>query len=885
MSITVGACLGPYEVLGRLGAGGMGVVYRARDTRLGREVAIKVLPAAFAEDGDRLRRFELEARATGSLNHPNLMVVFDSGTHEGEPYLVMELLNGETLRERLSGKPLPTKKAVEIALQVAQGLTAAHEKGIVHRDLKPDNIFITREGRVKILDFGLAKITEGAALSDGEVTERLPAPLEGSPSIAGPGTAMGMVVGTVGYMSPEQVRGEKLDGRSDLFCLGVILWEMLTGKHPFRGDSSIETLHAIMKEEPPEVDPSLKWPPLLERVLHSCLAKEPSGRFHSAHDLAFALEATTGSDTGSLAGLKVNLSRPRRMGRALPWVAGGGSAVLLYFGLAWYLAWPPFRPATQPRFTRLTYAQGTVNAAFFSADGRSIFYSGRFHGQKPEIFVRTPESPEARPLQSLGADLLAVSNDNELAVLKEAQETPQGRSRTLAQMPGGGGNSRDLLENVLEAAWRNSGQKLAVVTQDSGFRSRLECPPGKVLHTSLGSLKLLRMSPAGDRLALVDGTGGRTDVMVFEASGAGRILFTKAEDAFASSLTGLAWKPDGTELWYSEQQGSQTAIWALTMTGRRRLVWRAYGTIQLLDLAANGRVLAASHQVRTGVFFQLLGQASVRDLSIQDGTQAIAFTPDGSALLLQESASLDGNTGQDLTYLLNLEGGSPVRLAQGSPRSLSPDGKYVGMSIQEGESETPGNVLTFVPTGAGSLLKVGVPDRFEGLDDGLLFQKGTKVLFAGLEKGQDWRFYTMDRTGGVPRPFTPVGIRAPRPLLLSPDGTTMVGTTTTRGQHTRYALNGEGTQPIRGLKDWETPFAWTADGRNLLVSGRADELPIQIYLLDPDTGKRRLVHTFAPPDATGYLQTPQICMSADGKRFAFTFRKKLSELFLIEGLK
>ena len=879
MSIAVGSRLGPYEVLGRLGAGGMGVVYRARDTRLGREVAIKVLPQSFAEDGDRLRRFELEARATGSLNHPNLLVVFDAGTHEGEPYLVMELLLGETLRERLAGKALPIKKAVELALQIAHGLSAAHEKGIVHRDLKPDNIFLTREGRVKILDFGLAKMTEGAVPAEGDATKQLPPPLCGTSSNAGPRTAVGTVVGTVGYMSPEQVRGEKLDGRSDLFCLGVILWEMLTGKHPFRGDSNIETLHAIMKEEPPELDPSMKLPPLLEKVLHSCLAKDPSGRFHSAHDLAFALEASTGSHTGSLTGLNVGVARGRRGRRLLSWAAGLGLALGLGLGLAWFLD----HPAAPPSFTRLTFAPGTVNAAFFSADGRSIFYSGRFHGQKAEIFVRTPESPEPRPLLSQGASLLAVSDTNDLAILKEAHAT--GQSRTLAQMPGGGGSTRDLLENVQEAAWRGNTQKMAAITQDSGFQSRLEFPPGNVLHKSLGTLKLLRMSHAGDRLALVDGTGGRTDILMFDAKGKGRVLYTKATDAFASTVTGLAWKPNGDAIWYSEQQGGQTAFWALTLNGKRRLVWRGYGAIQLLDLAADGRVLAASHQARMGVFLQTLGQQGVRDVSILDGTQAVAFTPDGTALLLQESPSLDGNTGKDITYLLSVKGGPPVLLAQGSPRSISSDGKYVGMSIQEGDPDGPGNALTFVPTGAGPVIKVMVPETFEGLDDGLLFQNGTKVLFAGLEKGQDWRFYTMDRKGGAPQPFTPAGIRAPRPLMLSAEGTLMVGTTTTRDQHTRYLLKGGTAKPIRGLQARETPFAWAADGRSLLVAGRSDELPIRIYQVDPDSGKRRLLHTFTPPDAAGYLETPTICSSPDGKRFAFTFRRRLSELFLLEGLK
>jgi len=235
-------------------------------------------------------------------------------------------------------------------------------------------------------------------------------------------------------------------------------------------------------------------------------------------------------------------------------VAGGASALLLLVGLAWVLAWPPFRSTPPPTFTRLTFAPGTVDAAFFSADGRSIFYSGRFQGQKSEIFVQSPESPDPRPLLSQGADLLAVSKTNELAVLKELQETPTGPGRTLAQMPGGGGSSRDLQENVLDAAWSSNGQNLAMLARYSGFKDQLEFPPGKVLHTSLGNLKLLRMSRAGDRLAVVDGTGSQTVIQVFEAKGASKILFTKTEDSFASTLTGLVWKPDGSALWFCERK-------------------------------------------------------------------------------------------------------------------------------------------------------------------------------------------------------------------------------------------------------------------------------------------------------------------------------------------
>ena len=240
MNLTTGTRLGPYEIVAPLGAGGMGEVYRAHDSRLGRQVAVKVLPASFAADQERLRRFEQEARATGALNHPNILGVYDIGTYEGAPYVVSELLDGDTLRARIGNTPLPHRKAIDYATQIAKGLAAAHDKGIVHRDLKPDNVFVTRDGRVKILDFGLAKMTEPGVTVDAETAL----------AHATPKTSAGTVLGTVGYMSPEQVRGQTVDHRSDIFSFGVVLYEMLTGQRAFKGDSAVETMNAILKEDP-----------------------------------------------------------------------------------------------------------------------------------------------------------------------------------------------------------------------------------------------------------------------------------------------------------------------------------------------------------------------------------------------------------------------------------------------------------------------------------------------------------------------------------------------------------------------------------------------------------------------------------------------------------
>src|SRR5437870_9094454 len=287
-SISPNTTIAQYTIVSKIGEGGMGEVYRARDTKLGRDVAIKVLPASLSENTDRLNRFEQESQAAGALNHPNILVIHHIGIDEGAPYIISELLEGETLRERLAGAALPQRKAINYALQIARGLAAAHEKGIVHRDIKPDNVFITHDGRVKILDFGLAKLTgaSDATQSQTEVPTRKV------------NTDPGTVMGTMGYMSPEQLKGQRVDHRSDIFSFGAILYEMLSGKRAFRGDSMAETMSAILREDPPDLSETNKTvSPALERVVHHCLEKNPDERFHSARDLAFAIESLSGSAT------------------------------------------------------------------------------------------------------------------------------------------------------------------------------------------------------------------------------------------------------------------------------------------------------------------------------------------------------------------------------------------------------------------------------------------------------------------------------------------------------------------------------------------------------------------------------------------------------------
>src|SRR6516225_4871879 len=369
MTLAPGAILGQYEILSPLGAGGMGEVYRARDTRLDREVAIKVLPEFLTSDPDRLLRFEHEARAAAALNHPNILAVYQMATHESVPYMVSELLEGETLRERLDRGPLPLRKAIDYGVQVAHGLAAAHEKSIIHRDLKPENLFISKDGRAKILDFGLAKIVQPQeAASDLDPTAMMH-------------TDPGLVGGTVGYMSPEQVRRQAIDHRSDIFALGAILHEMVTGKRTFRKLTSADTISAILNEEPPSITRvAPNTPPALQRIVQRCLEKNREQRFQSASDLAFALEALSDSGTIAVSSVKTERGRWRR----LPWFAAVIATIAAVLGLWWKT--PGARPKVET--VRQLTDDGELKATVYEAgegslatDGSRVYFNERRSGK------------------------------------------------------------------------------------------------------------------------------------------------------------------------------------------------------------------------------------------------------------------------------------------------------------------------------------------------------------------------------------------------------------------------------------------------------------------------------------------------------------------------
>src|SRR5271170_3775216 len=646
MPLASGTKLGPYEIASPLGAGGMGEVYRARDSRLDRDVAIKVLPEAFARDAERLRRFETEARAIAALNHPNILSIHDIGTHEGAPYLVSECLEGQSLRQELSGGALPVRSAVEYGTEIAQGLAAAHDKGIIHRNLKPENIFVTRDGRVKILDFGLAKLARPETSSDEGVT------LEAVP------TSAGVVLGTVGYMSPEQVKGEAADARSDIFALGTILYEMLSGERAFRRDTSAETMTAILKEDPPELTTSGKLiSPALERIVRRCLEKKPQQRFQSARDLAFNLEGISGNTSTSAAQV-IPASAGKLPRKWLVPLAAG--LLLLIVGAAG--GWLLFRGAGStlpPSYHQLTFERGLIYAARFASDGRSIYYSASWNGQPVQLYSTVPDSPESRPLNLINSTLFAASA-SELAISLGCEDRYIGNCEgTLATVPVSGGSPREIAQDTLSADWTADGSEMAVIRQVGG-KYRVEFPRGKVIYESVRPLGYLRISPQANAVAFaefvsVDGDAG----LVVALDRSGKELM---RSPIFISVEGVAWPPSGEEVWCAatQHEGWADAIHALPLKGKERIVLRLPGMLRLHDVSQDGRMLISRESWRSGLQFRGPGDTKERDLSWLDYAQLRDLSLDGTQIAFDDWGSAAGAEG--LAYLRKTDGSPAVKL-------------------------------------------------------------------------------------------------------------------------------------------------------------------------------------------------------------------------------
>jgi len=866
MPLSSGTKLGPYEIVAPIGAGGMGEVYHARDTRLARDVAIKVLPASFVSDAERLRRFEQEARAAGALNHPNILAIYDIGAHDGAPFLVTELLEGETLRERLRSGPLPVRKALDIAVQAAHGVAAAHEKGIIHRDLKPANIFLTADGRVKILDFGLAKLTQpdASGLSETQSPTRTADPVTQ--------TEAGVVLGTVGYMSPEQVRGKPTDARSDIFALGTILYEMLSGQRAFEKDSSADTMAAILKEEPPELSGEGKRiPPAVDRIVRHCLEKNPAERFQSARDLAFDLESLSGTSTTSTATLATAKSRQRKwlaplvavivalaVGAAGGWFFSRGAAVM-----------------AQPTYHQLTFDRGLIYAARFASDGQSVYYSAAWKGQPVQVYSTNPSSPESRPLNLTNSGLFAVSS-SEMAISVGCKEIFIGDCQgTLATVPISGGAPREISSNVVSADWSADGKMAAIRDLDGEYQ--VEFPLGKTIYKNAsGWLDFLRISPKGNMVAFADLLPGSDIGRVVILDRAGKMI---ARSAVFPSVEGVAWPPAGNEVWFAagRNEAWANAIHALSFSGRDRLILRLPGMLRLHDIARDGRVLLSKEVWTSGLEFHGPNDAKERDLSWLDSAVVTDLSSDGDSLAFEE-AGASAHADEFQAYMQRTDGSLPVKMGRANDPVFSPDGNWVLTD------SVPFSKFLLLPTAAGVTRQLEANGILQCASLGWM-PNGKEIYFAGND-GREWRIYLQNISGGAPRAVTPPILVKPNHIesdLVSPDGKALFARDL-NGEGWLYPLAGGKPQGVPGLVPEDIWVNWSNDGRSAYVY-QDDKTHAQVFRLDLATGKRQSVRVLGTADTAGLTQVAPVRITADGKAYAYTYGRSLSNLYLADGVK
>ncbi len=865
MALTSGTKLGPYEILAPLGAGGMGEVYRARDTRLDRTVAIKVLASHLSSSPELKQRFEREAKSISALNHPHICSLYDVGSQDGIDYLVMEFLEGETLAERLRQGVLPLKETLKVGMEVSEALEVAHRAGITHRDLKPGNIMLTKSG-AKLMDFGLAKATAAGLAGASNAPLLSAARTTSGPSPMSPLTGVGEVIGTIQYMSPEQIEGKNADARSDLFALGAVLYEMATGKRAFAGKSQISVASAILEKdlEPISATQPLT-PPAFEHVVSTCLAKNPEDRFQTAHDVRLELKWTA---EGASRLMAQGMAPPSKTAaKILSWTIATLAIIALVVGA--FFVTKHDKP--EVRYTVVTHREGSLQAARFSRDGQTIIYGGEWEHEPPQVAIARVGSPESRPLGIPPGAIAAVSSSDELAVLWGCEYVfLVDCGGTLATVSLAGGSPRDLARHVAYADWSPDGKQLAVSVY-SREGARLEFPPGHVLYQQkTGWFGHPRFSPDGRMIAYENHPTVDTDEGSIEGvdlSGK-RTVLSKG----SLSLEGLAWSPDGKEVWFAgaSHSGWADSIHAVTLAGKERIV-SVLPSVRLHDIARDGRVLLSRESWRTQLMGLFPGDTHEHPYSWLDGTSANAISADGRAISFYEGGEVYYIEGDLLGYYRRTDGSAAVRLGTGTA-AISPDGKWVLAFSRKGRK------LVVQPIGPGEPKELPTPEL---VDFGHLAwsDDGQEIAYEAQTSQNDWNVYTQRVGSGSPILAKASGRNAFP--TLSPDGG-MLAVREERGGISLYRMDGSQPVAVKGVFDNEYPIRFAKGGRSLLVAEPTGH-QLVLTLVELASGRRELWKRLTT-EARGTTRA-LIVVTPDLKYYAYQSPRYSSDLYVVDNLR
>ena len=878
MPLPVGTRIGPYEIVAPIGAGGMGEVYKARDHRLERTVAIKVLPQSLAADAHARARFEREAKVVAALSHANILAIHDVGVEGASAYAVTELLEGHTLRERLTHGSLPVKKAAEIARDIAQGLAAAHDKGVVHRDIKPENIFLTTTGAVKILDFGLARQVEAAA------------PDANSPTIIA-GTDPGMVMGTVGYMSPEQVRGEPTDHRSDIFSLGCVLFEMVSGRRAFERHTAVETMTAVLRDDAPElVRADSAVPASLDQVIRHCLEKEPAERFQSARDLAFALQALSGGSTSSASAA----IQPRTPVRGVRTAAGAALMFLAGLVIA-HFAWPSraaSTPAQPISFQQVSDSPGLETEPSLSPDGKAVVYTQERDGSMDLYLLRigsreplllTPNSPndDSQPAFSPDGERIAFRSDRD--------------GGGIFVMTATGESVRRVTDFGYNPSWSPDGQEIAVA--EGYFYSPQDRGGGAnaiwAVDVTTGAKRAVlngqdatqpSWSPNGQRIAFwgLRPTGGQRDIWTVAADGS-------EADAHAVPVTSdttldwsPAWSPDGAYLYFASRRGGTMNLWRVPIdessgkTGgppepvTTPSIWSGY-----FSFSRDGSRMAFSNiawrsTLYKAAFDPVRGAVDGAATPMFKGTRSLRdheLSPDGQWVVFSES------TEPEDIVLAKADGSEYRRLTDDAARDRapvwSPDGTEIMFySDRSGRYE----LWSVRPDGSGLAKRTDTP---QGVNSPAWSTDGRRVSIWAINS-RWWQILAP-----AEHPVTPPAESMPqpdetaafRPMSWSPDGTRLLGYVVhpdgRNDSSAIYDLPTKQFTPVpSGARSWSP--RWLPDGRRFVIRG-----PAGIMLINPDTRESKLL-----VKTGGYFIGRSVSLTRDGRWLTFSETASEGEIWL-----